>query len=136
MFIQSDQLRKELKQRLRETREQRWHMSQAEMAEFLRGRLDPHEHKYPSERTYVRWESLNSNELPQSWKKLTAIASVMDVDLSDLIAPVESGETPQFLILRRLDEMIEGQARIEALLTRNSEYLRRLSGEDASPPSP
>lgn len=111
-------------------------MSQAEMAEYLRLKLaavnDSGEEevgKYPTERTYARWESLNSQELPQSWKKLTAVASAMSVDLSDLIAPMEPGETPQFLVIRRLDtiidiltrldkEVLENQKKILALLTK------------------
>lgn len=116
MFIQNDELRREIKRRLRERRETRWHFSQQEMAEFLRSRLDPSERKYPSERTYVRWESLNSNELPQSWKKLMAVASIMDVELGDLIASTEPGETPDFLVLRRLDEVLEVLRRIEEKL--------------------
>jgi hypothetical protein len=55
----------------------------------------------------------------------------MDVDLTDILAVDEAGEPQQFLVVRRLDEMI-------ALLRENQELLRHLlegKGEDAVPPT-
>lgn len=115
MFIQNDELRQEIKRRLRETRETRWHMSQEEMAEMLRQRLNLEEGSYPSVRSYVRWESLASPELPQG-KRLNQVVSVMDIDVSDLMGPVAEGETPQFLVLRKMDEILQALQRIEAKL--------------------
>lgn len=132
-----EQQREAVKRRLRETREKKWNMSQAEMAEFLRGRLDPEEKTYPSERTYVRWESLNSNELPQSRQKLAAVANVMDFDLAEFVAAEDSDTAVgQFLVVRRLDRLIELAEETNSLLRERRDLLQQMVGEDAAPLPP
>jgi transcriptional regulator with XRE-family HTH domain len=115
MFENDPARKSDVKRLLRQTRERRWRMTQAEMAELLRYHLDPENRGYPSDRTYARWESLKSKELPQSWKKLTAVASVMEIDLTDIAAPEDLDELPTGVV-QRLDEIIEQLKHIAALL--------------------
>ncbi|HEX5914860.1 MAG TPA: hypothetical protein VFY54_17210, partial [Rubrobacter sp.] len=118
-----------------QSREERWNFSQEEMARHIREkRLDPENENYPGLRTYARWESETEAKdyLPPTLEKLQEIARIMGFEADDLLMP--SSTTPsQFVIARRLDELVKSQeegtraaSRIVPLLEETNRLLRSI----------